>query len=253
MPLIISVRDRRRHAGRVWHASRSSGRLSQPCPMAILGFFGADIAKDRTVELMSTLVAASCWARIFWPALCWAWFAAFDCDACGQTQSSVLQAVILLLAMASTAIVTATLKRALLLSFSCRSPPIPHSPRIFAIHRRSPWWSRFAPAWYSFPLSATSCTSPRVQSLGHQSEKDALIAELDTAKGMSDEARSRAEEANLAKSRFLASMSHELRTPLNAILGFSEVMANEVLGRWRTRPTGNMPRISMIPASIFSI
>ena len=47
---------------------------------------------------------------------------------------------------------------------------------------------------------------------------------------MSDEARRRAEEANLAKSRFLASMSHELRTPLNAILGFSEVMANEVLG-----------------------
>ena len=47
---------------------------------------------------------------------------------------------------------------------------------------------------------------------------------------MSDEARRRAEDANLAKSRFLASMSHELRTPLNAILGFSEVMANEVLG-----------------------
>jgi two-component system cell cycle sensor histidine kinase PleC len=47
---------------------------------------------------------------------------------------------------------------------------------------------------------------------------------------MSEEARRRAEEANLAKSRFLASMSHELRTPLNAILGFSEVMGNEVLG-----------------------
>jgi two-component system cell cycle sensor histidine kinase PleC len=47
---------------------------------------------------------------------------------------------------------------------------------------------------------------------------------------MSDEARRRAEEANMAKSRFLASMSHELRTPLNAILGFSEVMAEEVLG-----------------------
>lgn len=47
---------------------------------------------------------------------------------------------------------------------------------------------------------------------------------------MSDEARRRAEEANLAKSRFLASMSHELRTPLNAILGFSEVMSAEVLG-----------------------
>ena len=66
--------------------------------------------------------------------------------------------------------------------------------------------------------------------LSFRSEKDALIAELETAKSMSDEARRRAEEANLAKSRFLASMSHELRTPLNAILGFSEVMDNEVLG-----------------------
>jgi two-component system cell cycle sensor histidine kinase PleC len=73
-----------------------------------------------------------------------------------------------------------------------------------------------------------------VMLLSFRSEKDALIAELETAKAMSDEARHRAEEANLAKSRFLASMSHELRTPLNAILGFSEVMANEVLG-----PVGN--------------
>jgi two-component system cell cycle sensor histidine kinase PleC len=66
--------------------------------------------------------------------------------------------------------------------------------------------------------------------MSYQSEKDDLIAELEVAKSMSDEARRRAEEANLAKSRFLASMSHELRTPLNAILGFSEVMSSEVLG-----------------------
>ncbi len=66
--------------------------------------------------------------------------------------------------------------------------------------------------------------------MSYQSEKDDLIAELEVAKSMSDEARRRAEEANLAKSRFLASMSHELRTPLNAILGFSEVMNAEVLG-----------------------
>jgi two-component system cell cycle sensor histidine kinase PleC len=66
--------------------------------------------------------------------------------------------------------------------------------------------------------------------LESRAEKDLLIAELGTAKAISDESRRRAEEANLAKSRFLATMSHELRTPLNAILGFSEVMKNEVIG-----------------------
>ena len=54
--------------------------------------------------------------------------------------------------------------------------------------------------------------------------------QLEDARSISEEARRRAEDANLAKSRFLATMSHELRTPLNAILGFSEVISNEVMG-----------------------
>ncbi|KJC41292.1 histidine kinase [Bradyrhizobium sp. LTSP857] len=42
-----------------------------------------------------------------------------------------------------------------------------------------------------------------------------------------DQARSDAEAADAAKTRFLATMSHELRTPLNAIIGFSEMIAQE--------------------------
>ncbi|MBI2838967.1 MAG: response regulator [Acidobacteria bacterium] len=56
--------------------------------------------------------------------------------------------------------------------------------------------------------------------------------------------RIRAEEANQAKSRFLAHMSHELRTPLNAILGFVQLM-----NRDPNRPAPDRERLDIIMRS----
>ena len=70
-----------------------------------------------------------------------------------------------------------------------------------------------------------------VADLRHSQQKLERQAEevADLAEKYADE-KTRAEEANQAKSKFLANMSHELRTPLNAIIGFSEIMESGMFG-----------------------
>jgi two-component system cell cycle sensor histidine kinase PleC len=164
----------------------------------------------------------------------WVYFAIVGCGACAFDQFQVIKAVILLLAMAATAIMTASLSGALIATFALPILAYAYAGARLWMPVDAIMVSLLVTALPFFAYVARHLNRSSVMFLSFRSENDALIAELETAKSMSDEARRRAEEANLAKSRFLASMSHELRTPLNAILGFSEVMANEVLG-----PMGN--------------
>ena len=66
-----------------------------------------------------------------------------------------------------------------------------------------------------------------------KAEAVAKLAANDTQK-LNDKleiALKKAEEANLAKTRFLNNMSHDIRTPMNAILGYAQLMEDELKGK----------------------
>ena len=67
------------------------------------------------------------------------------------------------------------------------------------------------------------------------------------------EARQSAEEANLAKARFLATMSHELRTPLNAIAGYTELLSMGVHGPITNEQRADLDRIERSQRYLLSL
>jgi two-component system cell cycle sensor histidine kinase PleC len=186
---------------------------------------GREIAADSVRSWQRRFLTAQ-----FFMGIAWAAFALQSCGQCNGVTFEFYKGSSLLVALAVTTISTLMLRHAVLYAFS----PTVFALAASALLRPDPatiGMAAIIAAALVFLLFITHrLRYTSAQLLSSQSEKDDLIAELEVAKSMSDEARRRAEEANLAKSRFLASMSHELRTPLNAILGFSEVMYTEVLG-----------------------
>ncbi len=66
-------------------------------------------------------------------------------------------------------------------------------------------------------------------------------------------ARQAAEEANRAKTQFLATMSHELRTPLNAISGYAELMSLGLRGPTTSEQQEDLGRIMRSQRHLLSV
>jgi PAS domain S-box-containing protein len=75
------------------------------------------------------------------------------------------------------------------------------------------------------------------------SDRVSLLQAERLARSAAEQARQRAEEANRAKSDFLAKMSHELRTPLNAIGGHAELIELGVHGAVTPEQASALERI----------
>jgi len=102
------------------------------------------------------------------------------------------------------------------------------------------------------------------ESSRHYTEEDLALAEdlarragvaVDNTRLLRDAERARreAEDANRAKSDFLATMSHELRTPLNAIGGYAQLLEMELRGPLTPEQRRDLERIRRSQAHLLGL
>lgn len=189
----------------------------------------------KYLKTSSDKKAVAKWQKIFlaaqaFIALSWAIYTSIDCTSCTDNQYSIVQFSAILVFQAVTCMLTYAFRHAALMMIAPASLILAwrfittYEPAMVLMG------GIIIAAIIFFYMIADRFKKAVVTMLEHTTTKEILIAELETEKSISEAARSRAEEASMAKSRFLATMSHELRTPLNAILGFSEIMRDEIMG-----------------------
>jgi PAS domain S-box-containing protein len=85
--------------------------------------------------------------------------------------------------------------------------------------------------WVAASISAVTDSDGKRHYVGVQED----ITDLKRTETKLERAREAADEANAAKSDFLATMSHEIRTPMNAIVGMAELLGDTPLSEEQQR------------------
>jgi len=199
---------------------------------AVLGLLSSKLLKEDKAKMKERLGR---WRNMFFAsqaviAVIWAAYVTLPCASCADNQYAIVQFSAILVFQAVTCMLTFAFRHSALMMIAPAS--IILAMRFVATYEPAMILMGgilLAAIVFFYTIAGRFKQSVLIM-LEHTTTKEILIAELETEKSISEAARSRAEEANLAKSRFLATMSHELRTPLNAILGFSEIMRDEVMG-----------------------
>jgi signal transduction histidine kinase len=96
-------------------------------------------------------------------------------------------------------------------------------------------------------------TTALVQQCAQALERARLYDAERTARGEAEVARRDAEEANRAKSQFLARMSHDLRTPLNAIAGYAQLIEEGIYGTPTPGQRESLARIRRAQAHLLTL
>jgi signal transduction histidine kinase/PAS domain-containing protein len=142
--------------------------------------------------------------------------------------------------------------------FSARFPHWPDERRIGA----SSAWAAFAlTASTGAPLGAVALGFPGDRAFDDDTRRyvsaitDQAAQAFERVRLLQTEhaAREAAEEANLAKTQFLATMSHELRTPLNAISGYAELLSLGLRGPTTPEQQEDLGRIMRSQRHLLSV